>query len=85
MFGIYQEVQVEQGGWYTFTAWARVESAPAGEMAAYVGIQPWGGGLFERQMIWGKETQTLREWARTPHAMFAEAWVACVGYRQHQE
>jgi hypothetical protein len=25
--------------------------------------------------------QTLREWERTPHAMFAEAWVACVGYR----
>jgi SAM-dependent methyltransferase len=24
--------------------------------------------------------RTLREWERTPHAMFAEAWVACVGY-----
>ena len=23
---------------------------------------------------------TLRAWQRTPHAMFAEAWVACVGY-----
>ncbi|UCH46508.1 MAG: methyltransferase domain-containing protein [Betaproteobacteria bacterium] len=27
---------------------------------------------------------TLREFERTPHAMFAEAWVSCVGYRpQH--
>jgi SAM-dependent methyltransferase len=25
--------------------------------------------------------QTLRAWQSTPHAMFAEAWVACVGYR----
>ena len=24
---------------------------------------------------------TLRDWASTPHAMFAEAWVACVAYR----
>jgi SAM-dependent methyltransferase len=26
------------------------------------------------------EARTLRDWQRTPHAMFAEAWVACVGY-----
>jgi hypothetical protein len=64
VFGIYQEVQVEQHAWYTFTAWARVESDPPGENAAYVGIQPWGGGLFDRQMVWGKETQVLREWAQ---------------------
>lgn len=25
--------------------------------------------------------QTLRTWQRTPHAMFSEAWVTCVGYR----
>jgi hypothetical protein len=62
VFGIWQEVEVEQGAWYTFTAWARVESEPPGEMAAYVGIQPWAGGIFDRQMIWGKETQRLREW-----------------------
>jgi ubiquinone/menaquinone biosynthesis C-methylase UbiE len=27
-----------------------------------------------------EHARTLREWERTPHAMFAEAWVACVGY-----
>ncbi len=32
-----------------------------------------------------EHAQTLREWARTPHAMFAEAWVACVGYRRRHE
>ena len=26
-------------------------------------------------------TQTLRAWENTPHAMFAEAWVTCVGHR----
>jgi ubiquinone/menaquinone biosynthesis C-methylase UbiE len=25
--------------------------------------------------------RVLREWACTPHAMFAEAWVGCIGYR----
>ncbi len=29
----------------------------------------------------GAHAQTLRDWACVPHAMFAEAWVACVGYR----
>lgn len=28
-----------------------------------------------------KHAEALRKWAHTPHAMFAEAWVACVGYR----
>lgn len=27
------------------------------------------------------QAQTLRTWQRVPHAMFCEAWVACVGYR----
>lgn len=62
MFGIFQEIQVEQGEWYTFTAQARIESNPPGDMAAFVGIQPWGAGLFERQMIWGKETRIIGEW-----------------------
>jgi hypothetical protein len=62
MFGIWQEVEVEAGQWYTFAAQVRIESKPPGEMAAFVGIQPWGTGLFERQMIWGKETQVIGEW-----------------------
>ena len=28
-----------------------------------------------------EHARTLRAWERTPHAMFAQAWVACVGYR----
>lgn len=28
--------------------------------------------------------QILREWERTPHAMFAEAWMACIAYRPVQ-
>jgi SAM-dependent methyltransferase len=28
-----------------------------------------------------EHAQSLRAWQRTPHAMFAEAWAACVGYR----
>jgi len=31
-----------------------------------------------------KHAQVLRDWERTPHAMFAEAWVACVGFRPEQ-
>lgn len=27
------------------------------------------------------QVQALREWERVPHAMFAEAWVACTAYR----
>ena len=29
----------------------------------------------------GEHAQTLRDWQRTPHAMFAEAWVTCTGFR----
>jgi SAM-dependent methyltransferase len=28
-----------------------------------------------------EHARTLRAWQSTPHAMFAEAWVACVGYK----
>jgi len=28
-----------------------------------------------------EQAQTLRAWERVPHAMFAEAWVACVAHR----
>lgn len=61
-FGIYQHVETIPGQWYRFTAQVRIESEPAGEMAAFVGIQPWGGGIFERQMIWGEETQVVGQW-----------------------
>ena len=62
LWGIYQEIAVTPGETYRFACKTRTESLPEGENAAYVGIQPWGGGLFERQMIWGKETHIRREW-----------------------
>jgi len=64
MFGIFQEVEAVPGQWYRFSADVRVESNPPGEMAGFVGIQPWGAGLFERQMVWGKETQEQLKWKR---------------------
>jgi len=63
-FGIYQEVEVEVGKWYRFSADVRVESKPPGDLAAFVGIQPWGASIFERQMVWGLETLTQLEWQR---------------------
>jgi len=32
-----------------------------------------------------EHAQTLRDWERTPHAMFAEAWVACIAYRPGED
>jgi len=63
-YGICQEVEVEAGAWYKFSADVRIESNPPGRNAAFVGIQPWGAGIFERQMIWGEETQVTLEWER---------------------
>ena len=62
LYGIWQEVAVPSGSWWTFTCQVRVESNPPGELAAFVGIQPWGAGLFERQMVWGQETQAQLDW-----------------------
>lgn len=71
-FGIWQEVGAEPGQWYKFSADVRVESKPPGELAGFVGIQPWGAGIFERQMVWGKETQTQIEWQRVE--VFAQSF-----------
>ena len=62
LYGIWQEVAVPPGSWWTFACDTRIDSNPPGELAAFVGIQPWGAGLFERQMVWGKETQVQLEW-----------------------
>ncbi len=63
-FGIYQELDAEPGQWYKFSADVRLESKPSGELTGSVGIQPWGAGIFERAMIWGKETRITLEWIR---------------------
>jgi len=62
LYVIWQEIQVDPGSWWTFSCKTRIDSNPPGELAAYVGIQPWGGGVFDRQMIWGRETQLQYEW-----------------------
>ena len=62
LYGIYQEVAVPPDSWWTLSCKTRIDSNPSGELAAFVGIQPWGGGLFERQMVWGKETQAQLSW-----------------------
>ena len=63
-FGIGQEVDAEPGQWYRFSADVRLESKPDGRLAGFVGIQPWGAGIFQRQMVWGKETQAQVTWQR---------------------
>jgi len=73
--GICQDVDVEPGQWYRLSADVRIESKPSGELTAFVGIQPWGGSIFERQMIWGKETRLLDEFQQI------EAYVQAFGGR----
>lgn len=63
-FGICQELDAVAGQWYKFSADVRLESNPPGELTGSVGIQPWGGGIFERAMIWGEETRITLEWTR---------------------
>lgn len=63
-YGIYQDVDVEQGQWYRFSADVRTESSPPGKLGAFVGIQPWGGSIFHRQMIWGEEIVNTHGWTR---------------------
>lgn len=71
---IYQRVRVEQGAWYEFSCDVYSISEPDGQMSAMVGIQPWGGDVFGRQMIWGQEYayQPYRTWTRV--SVTAQAW-----------
>ena len=63
LYAIWQEQPAEPGAWYTFSCKVRIDSNPSGQLAGYVGIQPWGNGnVFERQMIWGKEEQRQLAW-----------------------
>ena len=63
LYAIWEELPAEPGAWYTFSCQTRIDSNPSGQLAAYVGIQPWGtGDVFERQMIWGKEEQRQLAW-----------------------
>lgn len=63
---ISQRVDVEAGQWYEFSCQVYAISEPDGQQAAFVGIQPWGGGVFERVMLWGEQQPwgSYREWNR---------------------
>lgn len=63
-YGIYQDVDAQPGQWYRFSADVRAESEPPGKLGVFVGIQPWGGSVFHRQMIWGKEIVNSQPWTR---------------------
>jgi hypothetical protein len=71
-YSIYQEVDVEQGQWYRFSVDVRAESEPSGKLGTFVGIQPWGGSIFHRQMIWGKELVNTHGWMRVE--VYAQAF-----------
>lgn len=63
-YGIWQEVQTTPGHWYRFSVDVRVTSEPPGKLGAMAGIQPWGGSIFHRQMIWGEEIVNSHDWTR---------------------
>ena len=74
---IYQNVSVEQGAWYELTCNVYAISEPNGQMGAFVGINPWGSGVFSRHMVWGREQVgdqgwIYREWV--PVSVRAQAW-----------
>jgi len=73
---IWQRVQVEPGQWYRFSCDAYVISDPPGGHAAMVGIQPWGAGVFSRQMVWGAELQQRDTWQRVE--VTAQAWSSTI-------
>jgi hypothetical protein len=85
---IYQRVDVEQGQWSEFSCDVYAISEPNGQMGAFVGINPWGGDVFHRTMIWGRENVRpgggwiYREWTRvsvTAQAFGDRITVACGG------
>lgn len=69
---IYQRVAVQRGQWYEFSCNMLLKSNPPGGPAMFVGIQPWGAGVFDRQMVWGEENQEQDQWVRM--RVVAQAW-----------
>lgn len=61
---IFQRVPVQEGQWYMFSCRVYNISEPDGRMSAFVGINPWGGDVFHRTMIWGEEhIYNYRSWS----------------------
>jgi hypothetical protein len=61
---IHQLVDVDSDQWYTFSCQVYAISEPDGQQAAFVGINPWGAGVFDRTMIWGEQQPwgSYRQW-----------------------
>jgi len=51
-----------------------VISEPDGQNAAFVGINPWNSGVFDRTMLWGQQQPwgQYRQWHRV--SVTAQAW-----------
>jgi hypothetical protein len=74
---ISQRVAVQPGQWYEFECMVYAISEPMGQMAVFVGINPWGNSPFHRTMVWGKEQVgddgwIYRRWV--PVSVVAQAW-----------
>jgi len=71
---IHQSVAVEAGQWYEFACQVYVISEPDGQNAAFVGINPWNSGVFDRTMLWGQQQPwgQYRQWHRV--SVTAQAW-----------
>lgn len=61
---IHQTVAVDSDQWYTFECQVYAISEPDGQQAVFVGINPWGAGVFDRTMVWGEQQPwgSYRQW-----------------------
>jgi len=73
MFGtLTQRVEVEPRAWYEFSCDMKAKQDRPGGPAIFVGLNPWGGGVWDRQTVWGEETGVPDEWHRM--TVRAQAW-----------
>ena len=87
----YEALQVANGGDVNVGHKLSLHAAAAGfeqikQQARYENFEPVSvitDVLAATLDLAGQEehAQTLRDWQRTPHAMFAEAWVMCTGFK----
>lgn len=61
---IHQLIDVDSDQWYTFECQMYAISEPDGQQAVFVGINPWGAGVFDRTMVWGEQQTwgSYRKW-----------------------
>lgn len=61
---IHQSVSVEAGQWYRFSCQVYAISEPDGQLGIRVGANPWGAGVFDHTMVWGRQQPwgQYRQW-----------------------